>query len=61
MNDTKKRTRAPRQLSASDLLMQLEKLPLSEVVAIFTSLKKTIDDKKKALQEQIELINTNVK
>lgn len=61
MNDIKKRTRAPKQLSAADIVMQINILPLDQKVAVFTELKKRIEDEKKAMQEQIELINANVK
>jgi hypothetical protein len=61
MTDIKKRTRAPKQLTPADILMQAETLPLSNKVAIFTELKKQIEDERKAMQEQIELINANVK
>jgi hypothetical protein len=61
MTDTKKRTRAPKQLPATDILQQIGYLSLKDKVGIFTALKGMIQTDQKAMQEQIELITANVK
>lgn len=61
MTETKKRTRAPKQLTQTEIMMQLEKLLLHERVTIFTALKSSIEEERKLLLAQIEHINVNVK
>jgi hypothetical protein len=56
-----KRTRAPKQLSPADILVQIGKLPLKDRVTLLSALKKNIEEEKKAMQEQIELINNGAK
>jgi hypothetical protein len=61
MTETKKRTRAPKQLSRADLLGQLERMELKDQLLTLTDLQTMIDQKKTDLQQQIELINANGK
>lgn len=58
MNDTKKRTRTPKQLTMQEVFDQFCGLDLKEQVALSKDLQVVIDKKKVALQEQIELINS---
>jgi hypothetical protein len=61
MTEQKKRTRAPKKMPATDILQQIGYLDLKEKVAVFTALKGMIQADQKAMQEQLELINANVK
>jgi hypothetical protein len=60
MNDVKEkqtRTRTPKQLTAQEIMTHLEKLPLKDQLTVLHDLRGLIDDRKKSLQEDIELIN----
>jgi hypothetical protein len=61
MTETKKRTRAPKQLTMEQIVNGARLLHLSDKVDLFKDLKERIETEKKAMQEQIELINANVK
>lgn len=62
MTDTKpKKQRAPKAMAADAIVMQLEKQPLETKMGIWTLLKKMIDDHRGKLQQDLELINANMK
>jgi hypothetical protein len=61
MTDIKKRTRAPKQLTAEEVFNGFSGLDLGYQVALIKDFQTVIDKKKVVLQEQIELINANVK
>lgn len=62
MSETKqKKQRAPKVLAPDAIVMQLEKQPLETQMAIWTLLKKMIDDHRGKLQQDLELINANMK
>ncbi len=46
-----------RKLQPDDLIARLEKLTLAEKISTLNQLKKLIEDEKKRLEEQLELIN----
>jgi hypothetical protein len=62
MTETKeKKQRAPKALTPDAIVIQLEKQPLETQMSIWSLLKKMIDDPRGKLQQDLELINANMK
>jgi hypothetical protein len=56
-----KKQRVPKALTPDMIVMQLQKQPLEAQMSIWSLLKKMIDERRGKLQQDLELINANMK
>lgn len=61
MTETKKRQRAPKQLTKEQLLEQFRKLELKEQIGFIQNCNEVIDLKKRSIESELELINLSTK
>lgn len=61
MTEQKKKTRAPKALTAPQIIEQIKRQPLSEVINIAKACNNTINERKHDLEAELKLIEGAVK